>query len=133
MSCHPRDAAFPLLTTLRQTRRPLLLLRTARMGLPDYQRERDLKRILRLPAPPAATAATLATLLDLEAEHERLRTLPMTETGAPWRAASHVEVLIALLAEARLVLDWVPAGPGELIPFAPQGEPVAAPWRLPAL
>lgn len=127
MSCHPRDAAFPLLTALRRTRRPLLLLRTARLGVQDYVRERDLRRILRLPATPAAAPATLAALLELEAGHERLRTLPMTETGAPWRAAHHVEVLIAVLAEASLVLDWMPATPGELVPFTPRAESAATP------
>lgn len=109
-----RESLAPALTHLRTTHRPRLLLRTARLGLADYLRERDLKRVLRLPAPPPPGMGSLEQLFALEAQMERLRTRPISETGEAWRAARHVEVLIALLAEARLVLDPVPASPGEL-------------------
>lgn len=109
MTFQPRDSLAPALAHLRTTRRPRLLLRTARIGLADYVRERDLKRILRLPAPPPPGTGSLEQLFALEAQMERLRTCPMSETGEAWRAARHVELLIALLAEARLVLDPVPA------------------------
>lgn len=119
MTCHPRDPGFPLLAHLHATRRPQLLLRTARLGPADYSRDRDLKTILRVPAAPPRNAQTLHLLLDLEEECERLRTHPVSETGAPWRAARHVEVLIALLAEVRLALDWVPSAPEQLPAFTP--------------
>ena len=109
MSCHSPDSLLPTFESLRRTQRPRLLLRTARIGLADYVRDRDLRRILRLPAPPVPGPATLATLLDLEAAQERLRTRPQADSGEPWRAARHVEILIALLAEVRLVFS--PAAP----------------------
>lgn len=114
MTFQLRDSLLPALDRLRDTRRPRLLLRTARLGLADYVRERDLKRILRLPAPPLPGVSSLAVLFDLEETMERLRTSPICETGEAWRAARHVEVLIALLAEARLVLAPVPASPADL-------------------
>jgi hypothetical protein len=114
MTFQLRESLAPALARLRTTHRPRLLLRTARLGLADYVRERDLKRVLRLPAPPPPGPGSLESLFALEDQMERLRTLPMSETGEAWRAARHVEVLIALLAEARLVLDPVPASPDDL-------------------
>jgi hypothetical protein len=114
MTCEPRESLIPTFDTLRRTHRPRLLLRTARLGLADYVRERDLRRILRLPAPPPPGPQSMAALLALEAAQERLRTRVPSEAGEPWRAARHVEVLIALLAEARLVFDPVPADPSAL-------------------
>lgn len=114
MSVHPRDFPIPTWETLRRTRRPRLLLRTARIGQAEYDRARDLRRILRLPAPPPPGPETLAALIALEAAQERLRTRSPAEAGEPWRAARHVEVLIALLAEARLVFAPVPPGPAPL-------------------
>ena len=72
--------------------------RAARCGLADYRRDRDLKRILRLPR-AAASARALETLL---AEEERLETI-RTSGEATYSLQRHVAVLTALLAEARLV------------------------------
>lgn len=99
----PSESVIALLQATRQTHRPRLLLRTARIGMQDYDRSRDLKRILRLPATPPAGPGTLAVLLELEALHEDRRTRPPAEIGNPWRAARHVEVLVALMAESRLL------------------------------
>lgn len=126
MSCHLRDTLVPISARLRQTRRPRLLLRTARIGMAEYQRERDLNRLLRLPATPAPGVATVEALLDLEAEMEGLRTRPMSESGETWRAARHVEVLIALLAESRLLIEAVPASPEDLPRFVPLAAAPAA-------
>ena len=53
-------------------------------------------------------------LIALEERHEEARTLAPQEAGLPWRPAQHVEVLIALIAEARLLAEAVvpppPAG-----------------------
>lgn len=103
MRCLPRESLVALLDAMKQTHRPMMLLRTARIGMQDYDRVRDLKRVLRLPATPAPGPATLAALLDLEALHEDRRTRPPAEVGNPWRAARHVEILIALMAEAKLL------------------------------
>jgi len=103
MSCLPPDSLLSLLGELSAIRRPRLLLRTARFGTLDYNRDTDLRRILRLPATPRPGSATLRQLLELEARHEELRTRPPHDVGNPWRAARHIEVLIALIAETRLL------------------------------
>lgn len=84
-----------LLATLR---RPRLLIRAARFGLADYNRDRDLKRLMRLPATPHPRAA-VDRLISAEAELEACR----RSGGAAYSPARHVEVLIALMAEARLL------------------------------
>lgn len=115
MSFQPGESIVTLLADLRQVRRPRLLLRSARFGLADYARERDLRRVLRLPAPPSPGPGVVRQLLALESlvEAQRLHPGP----GAHWRAARHVEVLTALLAEARLMAEAVrPPGPAAPAP-----------------
>ena len=111
MSCHFRDSIVSMLDALARARRPRLLLRAARMGTMDYRRDVDLRRILRLPATPPPGPATVRTLIALEDEMEALRTRPCHETGESWRAARHVEVMVALMAEARLMADAVEVVP----------------------
>ncbi|MBC7154618.1 MAG: hypothetical protein H5U19_08410 [Rhodobacteraceae bacterium] len=83
---------------LKDLRRPRLLIRAARHGLSDYRRDRDLKRLLHLGALPSPDRA-LSVLLSEEAEIEGNR-----QTGsACYNVARHIEVLIALMAEARLL------------------------------
>lgn len=87
-----------LTTALRALRRPRILIRAARLGLEDYVRDRDLRRITgaaTLPAPERA----LAQLMD---EEERLEGTRKTGDAA-YSVCRHVEVLVALLAEARLL------------------------------
>ena len=91
MSDHP-------LAVLRRLRRPKLLIRAARFGLAEYNRERDLRRVMRAPSAPAPASA-LPRLLEEEARLEEIR----KSGGAAYSAARHVEVLIALMAEARLL------------------------------
>jgi len=124
MSCQSRESIVTILETLRQTSRPRLLLRTARIGLADYVRERDLRRIMRLPAAPPPGTATVRILLDMEADQEAQRTRPPVEVGDTWRAARHVEVLIALMAESRLMAHAV-AVPVPDGPDSPPMPPVA--------
>jgi len=84
--------------TLSCIRRPRLLIRAARHGVEDYNRNRDLKRILRgdsLPGP----AAALTRLIDLEAAQEETR----ASGQASYSVARHLEILIALMGEARLL------------------------------
>jgi hypothetical protein len=84
--------------TLSCIRRPRLLIRAARHGVEDYNRNRDLKRILRgdtLPGP----ATALPRLIDLEAAQEETR----ASGQASYSVARHLEILIALMGEARLL------------------------------
>lgn len=83
--------------TLTSMRRPRLLVRAARFGLQDYNRNRDLKRILR-EQDVASPGANLPRLVDLEASHEATR----VSGDATYSVASHLEILIALMAEIRL-------------------------------
>ena len=91
MTDHPQ-------TILNRLRRPKLLIRAARFGLADYDRDRDLRRVLHMPAAPAPRTA-VPRLLETEARLEHVR----KTGGASYSPARHVEVLIALMAEARLL------------------------------
>lgn len=87
---------------LSELRRPRLLMRAARCGQPDYVRARDLRRLLRRHDTPAPAEALVA-LIGIEAGIEEER----QAGGAGYNALRHIEVMIALMAEARTVL----AGP----------------------
>jgi plasmid stability protein len=87
-----------LTETLATIRRPRLLVRAARHGLEEYNRNRDLRRILRGESLPAPSDA-LPRLMDMEAAHEQTR----KRGDASYSIARHLEILIALMAESRLV------------------------------
>lgn len=77
-------------------RRPRLLLQAVKHGLIDYDRNRTLRRLLRSPVLPEPRAAAAALLLTEEfMETARLN------GDASYSAARHIEVLVALIAEAR--------------------------------
>ncbi|WP_417248938.1 DUF6477 family protein [Celeribacter sp.] len=85
-------------TRLKALRRPRLLIRAARCGVGDYIRARDLKRVLRrteLPTPSRAVSA----LLDAEAGMEEAR----RAGDQGYNPQRHVDILIALMGEARLL------------------------------
>lgn len=82
--------------TLAALRRPRLLMHAARFGLGDYRRDRDLRRLVRSGGSPEET---VPSLLSAEEELEATR-----QAGdASYSVTRHIEVLIALLAEARLL------------------------------
>ena len=82
-----------LLATLR---RPRLLIRAAHCGLVDYKRDRDLRRLACSSISPDRVVPRLL------AEEERLEETRRTgEAG--YCVAHHIEVLIALMAEVRLL------------------------------
>ena len=84
-----------LLSTLR---RPRLLIRAARFGMADYNRERDLKRLIRESSAPTPARA-VSRLMSEEAALEETR----TSGDASYSVARHVDILIALMAEAKLL------------------------------
>ncbi|MBL3568750.1 hypothetical protein DSD19_04210 [Rhodovulum sp. BSW8] len=87
--------------TLATLRRPRLLVRAARFGLGDYRRERDLARLMQGRLPDNAQTV-LAWLIDQEQRMEAIR-----QSGdAGYSTARHIELLIALMAEARLICDF---------------------------
>lgn len=83
---------------LSDLRRPALLLRAARFGLTDYQRDRDLKRLLRESA-AGGPEKTLPRLLHEENMLEETR----KAGDASYSLTRHIELLIALLAEVNLL------------------------------
>ena len=87
-----------LFTMLAQLRRPALLMQTARIGMSDYRRNVSLRRLLGYDHPTGNGAALLA-LVELEAELNEQR----TTKNAAYSAARHVEVMIAMMCEARLM------------------------------
>lgn len=79
-------------------RRPRLLIRAARFGLAEYRRTPALRRLLA--AAGARTAPQIvAVLMAREADLDDRR----RAGDAGYSVARHVEVLIALMAEARLL------------------------------
>ena len=83
-------------TLLSELRRPRLLMRAARFGMEEYRRDRDLRRLMDGNLQPERT---VPRLLCEEALMEDTR----RRGDAGYSVARHIEVLIALMAEARLL------------------------------
>lgn len=83
---------------LKTLRRPRLLVRAARFGLSEYNRDKDLNKLMKTTATPTPAQA-VDGLLATEAQLEDTR----KSGDASYSCARHVEVLIALLAELQLL------------------------------
>ena len=81
---------------LADLRRPQLLIRAARCGLADYRRDRDLRRLIDGQPSPDRAVRRLLT------EEERLETIRQAGE-ANYSVSRHIEVLIALMSEVRLL------------------------------
>lgn len=79
-------------------RRPRLLIRAARHGLTSYSRERTLSRVLTTPQTNANDV--LSDLMRTEADIEATR----KNGDMAYSVSRHLEVLIALMGEAALML-----------------------------
>ncbi len=86
-------------TDLAAIRRPGILIRAACVGVTEYHRDRDLKRLLRI----GKTARSDRTLAILIAEESRLES-ERTSGGATYSIQRHVAILTALIVEARAQL-----------------------------
>lgn len=89
-----------VLGRLQDIQRPPLLIRAARLGVEHYSRERHLPRLLGGPAPDRSGPALLQ-LMEREAvlNEERIR------DAASYSIAEHLDVLVAMMAEARRLAD----------------------------
>ncbi len=87
-----------LLGRIAGLNRPRLLVNAARFGVDDYNRNVHLPRLLRSVTMPRPGPAILQ-LLDLEAAAEARR----VDTQSDYSVARHIELLIALLGEARFL------------------------------
>lgn len=83
-------------TTVQQMQRPRMLIRAARMGLADYHRDRDLRRLGHMSLQPEET---MPHLLQEEGRIEEKRR--KGEMG--YSIAQHIDLLIAIMAEVRLL------------------------------
>jgi hypothetical protein len=94
-----------LLSAVADLRRPRMLIRAAHHGLDDYSRTRDLGRVIRSPTLPTPDRA-VAHLLDEEERVEQSR----KAGDASYSIARHIDLLVAMIAEARLLarVDKVP-------------------------
>lgn len=92
-----------LLGMVRNLNRPALLVRSARFGVDDYRRDVHLRRILHTDTTPRSGEAVLR-LLEIEVEMDDKR----QAKAADYSCARHVEVLIALMGEARVLRATTP-------------------------
>ena len=87
-----------ILTRVSRINRPSLLVRTARFAVDEYNRSSHLPRLIKTQSLPGAGEA-LMRLLDVEAEMNELRTADRAE----YSFANHIDLLIAIMGEARLL------------------------------
>ena len=87
-----------ILSRLSQLHRPRLLVRAARHGVEEYCRDRHLRRHLGTGALPKRGAA-LIRLMEIESDLNIQR----ATSDAGYSLVRHVDVMIAMLGEARLV------------------------------
>ena len=85
-------------TLLADLRRPRLLIRAARFGVADYKRDRDLRRLINA-STRATPEAAIPQLISAEEHMEETR----RAGDAAYSVSRHIEVLIALIAETRLL------------------------------
>ncbi len=83
-------------TILSELRRPRLLMRAARFGMEEYRRDRDLRRLLNGNMQPERAVPRLIC-------EEALMEDTRRRGDATYSVSRHIEVLIALMAEARLL------------------------------
>ena len=86
------------LSLLRSLRRPRLLIRAARFGLSDYRRDTDLPRVLQRPAPNCPEGA----LQELVVEEQMIEEIRRSG-DASYSISHHIELLVAMMSEARLL------------------------------
>jgi hypothetical protein len=87
-----------IFTQIHELKRNPLLVRAARFGVDDYQRERHLRRSLKFDKMPSSGEA-LMRLLEVEREMNDAR----IAGNGNYTIAHHVEILIAIMGEAQVL------------------------------
>jgi hypothetical protein len=87
-----------VLTQISRLKRPTLLVRTARHGIDGYNRVIHLRRLLKADITPGPGQA-IFKLMELEAMLDLQRTTKREE----YSVAKHVELIVALMCEARIL------------------------------
>ena len=92
-----------VLTRLTTLKRPRLLIRTARIGAPQYRRTPHLHRLLGYCGQIRSSQAILR-LMDIEHDlNEKRKT-----ADASYSVSRHIDVLIALMGEAQSLQEAAP-------------------------
>ena len=86
------------LSLFSNLRRPPLLIRAARIGVTDYNRNKDLRRFVKSPTLPGPREAIIR-LMEEEAELNDAR----RERNGHYNVMRHVDIMIVLLGEALLI------------------------------
>ncbi|MAJ78804.1 DUF6477 family protein [Sulfitobacter sp. TMED3] len=89
-----------ILARLRGIHRPAILVQAGTIGACSYRRGPALRRILGK-APPPRSAVVLVQLIDIEADLNARR----KKTDAGYNLVRHIEVMIALIAEAAILRE----------------------------
>jgi hypothetical protein len=89
-----------LISMMNALRRPRLLIRAARIGADEYNRERHLQRLLGYGVLPRNGPAMMA-LMELERGMDDLR----REGDAAYSLPRHLDLLIAMIGEARILRE----------------------------
>lgn len=87
-----------ILSLLQDLRRPRLLIRAARHGVDEYQRDHHLRRHLGYGSLPKSGAALMQLVEKETALNEQRRS-----GDAGYSIVTHVDILIAIMGEARLL------------------------------
>lgn len=87
-----------LLEHLNEIHRPRLLIQAARIGAATYRRDLHLRRLFEGSSIPL-NAEALTRLMDMESQLNEDR----MQNAASYCAADHVDLLIAMMGEARLL------------------------------
>ncbi|WP_457649539.1 DUF6477 family protein [Profundibacter sp.] len=87
-----------LTSMLKCLHRPRLLIRAARFGVAEYNRKRDLRRLLKVSVPPSPGRAIVRLMNEESLQEEKRKT-----GDAGYSITRHVSLLIALMGEARLL------------------------------
>lgn len=87
-----------ILTWINSLKRPGLLVRAAKLGLADYDREKVLKKVSASGTPEGSPRALEAMIPVEEALNQARR-----DGDASYVPSRHVEILAAILAEFRLL------------------------------
>lgn len=99
-----------LLIQVQNLKRPRILVQAAKVGAQHYQRKRYLRDHFGSAAPGTASNF-VQELLAKENLHNQQR----IEKSAHYRAGQHLEVMIALIAEAKLLADGQGLGLDECV------------------
>lgn len=87
-----------VLTQISRLKRPTLLVRTARHGIEGYNRVIHLRRLLKTESVPGPGQAIIKLM-----EREALVDLQRTTQRAEYSVARHVELIVALMCEAKIL------------------------------